>query len=240
MTPRGRLFALEGIDGAGTTTQARLLADGLAAQGRAVHLTCEPSRGPIGALLRQVLGHAVRAVDRASLALLFAADRVDHLRDEVEPRLGQGVDVVSDRYVYSSLAYQSMDLAPEWVAEINRLAPEADLTVYLRVDPDEAARRRADRGSVEIFETTPEQIRIASLYDDFFGSAPGDGSWIPDPGGSGWIRQDPPGSRPLLARVGRQPAWVVIDGAQPIDEIQRQLRKLAREICPRPQLWQSA
>ena len=235
----GRLIALEGIDGAGTTTQTHLLVDWIEQCGVAAHFTCEPSTGPMGGLLRQILTHQVRTVDRAALALLFASDRVDHLRAEIAARLDQGIHVISDRYVYSSLAYQSMDLEPTWVAAINSLAPEPDLTVYLRVDPEVAAARRSQRGgSQEEFETNREQSHIASIYDSYFGSAPCDGSWQLDPAGSGWIHADP-GVRPALQRLHRRPTWAVVDGTQPVDRIQDRLRKLVPEICTPGQLWHS-
>jgi len=224
------LIALEGIDGAGTTTQARMLSDWMRAEGLPVQLTCEPSGGPLGQLIRQVLTHRTRVVDRAALALLFAGDRVDHLQSEVEPQLSQGVHVITDRYVYSSLAYQSLDLEPGWVAEINRLAPEPDLTLYLRVDPEVGAARRAGRGSAaEVFETTGEQCRIAATYDAFFGSKPDAGSWRTDPDGSGWIRGG--GPSPGLATLGRRPTWAVVDGSHGVEAIHNQLRKLVQKIC---------
>src|SRR5512139_742195 len=112
----GLFIAIEGIDGAGTTTQAKLLFDGLRARGLPVHLTREPSDGPIGVLIRQILtGRVVvpglqgpRAPDWATMALLFAADRLDHVEAEIAPNLADGVTVVSDRYDYSSVAYQSV------------------------------------------------------------------------------------------------------------------------------------
>jgi dTMP kinase len=230
---RGRLIALEGIDGAGTTTQARLLADWLSDHGAPASLTREPSGGPLGLLLRDILSHRTREVDRAALALLFAADRLDHLAAEVEPLLGRGGHVVTDRYVYSSLAYQSMDLDLPWVAAINRRAPEPDLTIYLRVDPAVAARRRSTRDrQAEVFETNAEQQRIASIYDAFFGSTAAAGSWRLDPGGSDWIPVDPARIRPELGRVGRAPCWAVVDGEQPVDHVHSRLKKLVRKICP--------
>jgi dTMP kinase len=106
---RGRFLVLEGLDGAGTTTQARLLADRLRRGGRRAHLTAEPSGGPVGALLRQVLTRRIgggegEGFDAGALALLFAADRLDHWSAEIDPRLAGGEDVVSDRYALSSLA----------------------------------------------------------------------------------------------------------------------------------------
>src|SRR3954464_11602121 len=111
---KGRFVVLEGIDGAGTTTQVARLAERLRKDGgQPVRVTREPSDGPIGSLVRQVLtGRIVipggRAPGGATMALLFAADRMDHVESDIEPFLGQGGIVVSDRYDASSLAYQSV------------------------------------------------------------------------------------------------------------------------------------
>src|SRR4051794_39705484 len=110
----GRFIVLEGIDGAGTTTQTARLVDRLRGDGKtAVKITREPSDGPIGSLVRQVLtGRIVSPGGRApgwtTMALLFAADRMDHVESEIEPFLLSDGVVVSDRYDASSLAYQSV------------------------------------------------------------------------------------------------------------------------------------
>ena len=167
----GRFFVLEGLDGAGTTTQAELLRDWLQKRGRRVHLTAEPSRGPVGALVRQILagrvtGGASGAVEPAALALLFAADRLDHVASEVEPRLAAGYDVVSDRYALSSLAYQAVATGDAgWVEEINARAPAPDLTVFLDVRPGVALRRRfAASAERELFEFPAFQRKVALAY----------------------------------------------------------------------------
>ncbi len=177
----GRFLVLEGLDGSGTTTQAERLAAWLRARGRRAHVTAEPSRGPVGALVRQVLARRVVGAgeggfDPVALALLFAADRRDHLATEVEPLLARGLDVVSDRFTLSSLAYQSVALAEAgiragrggpmgWVAELNRLARPPDLTVFLEIAPAAALRRRhAASAEREIFEVGPFQRKVASAY----------------------------------------------------------------------------
>jgi len=97
-----RLLVLEGLDGAGTTTQARRLVEHLRAGGGRAHLTREPSDGPIGRLIREMLtgGHAIagQSINQSTFGLLFAADRLDHLQREVEPQLAAGAIVVSDRW----------------------------------------------------------------------------------------------------------------------------------------------
>lgn len=167
---RGRFIVVEGIDGAGTTTQSRRLVARLAAEGMRAHLTREPSDGPMGVTLRQILTGRLlasggRPIDAAAVALLFAADRVDHLRSEVEPSLADGVDVVSDRYVVSSLAYQGSELDLGWVRQVNARARAADLTLFLDVPPKVAVARREARGEApERFDPLPTQRRIARVY----------------------------------------------------------------------------
>lgn len=118
----GALFiVVEGVDGAGTTTLMNKLVAHFRQQRRPVHGTCEPTGGPIGAIVRQVLSRrlvvqsmfGVRAPGWTTMALLFAADRQDHLEAEILPLLHDGVSVISDRYDLSSLAYQSATATPE-------------------------------------------------------------------------------------------------------------------------------
>ena len=165
----GRLIVLEGLDGAGTTTQARRLADHLNARGRAAHVTREPSDGPIGVLLRQMLtgGHAIpgQALSQSTFGLLFAADRLDHLQREVEPRLAAGVTVISDRWYHSSLAYQGTGADRDWIIALNARARRPDLTLFLQVRAEVAAARRAAAGRVqELFEDIRMQEEVAAGY----------------------------------------------------------------------------
>jgi dTMP kinase len=163
---RGRFIVLEGLDGAGTTTQAERLAQALRAQGQQVLTTREPSEGPVGQLLRRALtGQLQRKLTSQALALLFAADRIDHLQSEVLPALEAGTQVICDRYVLSSLAYQGVDSPMEWVATLNAEARAPDLTLFLEVDVATAAKRRAARGGApELFEVDALQRKIAQQY----------------------------------------------------------------------------
>ena len=172
MAKTGKFLVLEGLDGAGTTTQSKILADRLRREGHKVHCTAEPSSGPIGSQLRLMLagrlvGRKGEPWDRRSLALLFAADRLDHLASVIVPRLEDGVHVVCDLYVLSSLAYQSLDNPASWVAELNRHMRRADATYFLRIRAEAALARRLDDsgGQAELFETLPQQKRIARAYE---------------------------------------------------------------------------
>jgi len=175
-----RFVVLEGIDGSGTTTQAKRLAEALESRGERVCLTCEPSSGPVGRLIREALTRKLvrpgtsepHTLPWSAMALLFAADRVDHVNTVVTPALADGKIVVSDRYVLSSLAYQSVT-SPErerersipWIREINAHARPADLTIVLDVDDAVAAERRAARGGPEeLFEAREIQRKLAEVY----------------------------------------------------------------------------
>ena len=166
--PPGSLIALEGIDGAGLTTQARRLVDHLNAHGHAAIYTDEPSRGPIGQLVRGLLAQPGALAHPGALrtySLLFAADRVDHFHRVVAPALAAGTTVVSDRWYHSSLAYQRTGIEREWIMQLNRHARPPDLTVVLDVAPETGARRRAAAGRpAEYFHDPEIQRDLAGGY----------------------------------------------------------------------------
>ena len=198
----GRFIVLEGIDGAGTTTQTARLVDRLRLDakpgGASVHVraTREPSDGPIGALVRQVLtGRIVvpggRAPGWATMALLFAADRMDHVESEIEPFISEGGIVVSDRYDASSLAYQSVssgrggDQAVEWIRDLNKHALRPDLTIVVDLPSDLAATRRETRGeAAQLYEQNEVQRALAEFYRDLARHMPNDPITIIDGNGS--------------------------------------------------------
>lgn len=168
----GRFIVLEGIDGAGTTTQGQTLVATLESHGHPARFTHEPSALPIGALLRQILvgGPGMARPDWDGMALLFAADRLDHVAREIEPLIAAGVTVVCDRYDLSTLAYQSATAGDEqaalpWLRAINQRARRPDVTLVLDVDAAVAEARRARRGGEpELFERRELQAQLAALY----------------------------------------------------------------------------
>jgi len=165
----GKFIVLEGIDGAGTTTQAELLYQTLLKKGIPVQLTAEPSTGAVGSLIRKYLKgeekFAERHLGAHILALLFAGDRIDHLSREIFPALEQGKVVISDRYLLSSLAYQSLECELDWVSVINREAPPPDLTVLLDC-PAEIALKRIEQRYLwpELFENLEVQKKVREKY----------------------------------------------------------------------------
>lgn len=167
-----RFLVLEGIDGSGTTTQRGRVAERLRSRGHRVHETREPSDGRIGKLTRELLAVVPgepRTVDAAGLALLFAADRLEHLAREIEPALARGELVLCDRYVISSWVYQSLDCDPAWVRTLNQHARWPDLTFVFDLPAElalarVAARREATGEAIERFDVPETQRRLAAGY----------------------------------------------------------------------------
>ncbi len=160
---RGMTFiTFEGIDGSGKTLQAKLLKRKLEREGINVWLTEEPTRGEIGNILRDFIGRRLKLREE-TVALLFAADRLEHIK-EVEEKISSGFLVISDRYLLSSLAYQGSLLPLDWVEEINRYALEKlpDLVILLDIEPEIARRRKANKG---FFDTDLGRLsRVRNLY----------------------------------------------------------------------------
>lgn len=159
----GRFIVFEGLDGSGQTTQAQLLTKWFQEKrGQLAYYTKEPTDGPVGALLKLVLSRRLGCaksnkehdpLDEITMALFFAADRSDHLNNEIFPKLKQEIHVIGDRYYLSSLAYQSVLADYEWIEEINRHTIQPDLTFFLDVPPALCVKRmQAQRWHVEIYE----------------------------------------------------------------------------------------
>ena len=164
----GSLVAIEGLDGSGITTQAKRLVGYLTANGHRAVMTSEPTERRIGAFIRELLADkSALAADGAmrALSLLFAADRVDHLRGVVAPALASRTTVVSDRWYHSSLAYQRTGVERDWIATLNRHSQTPDVTIFLDVRADIAqARRAAANRPREFFHEPATQLEVAAGY----------------------------------------------------------------------------
>jgi dTMP kinase len=163
------LIVIEGLDGAGTTTQVRLVHARLSLE-RTVYVTYEPSEGPVGLLIRMALEHRVR-VDAATLAALFAADRMDHLyhttgEGGIVAHLARGDFCLTDRYHLSSLAYQGMALDWTWIWNMHARCIRPDLTLFLDVPVAICLERIAwGRGEhFELFENREALTRARESY----------------------------------------------------------------------------
>lgn len=162
---KGVFICIEGLDGCGKTTQAKLLAKKLRKNHHAVY-TAEPSRGKIGTYIRNSYLYSERRHSLVLEALLFAADRIDHLENDVLPALNKGQLVISDRYVYSSLAYQgAAGLNLDWIEKVNEYALKPDLAVFIDVDLETVLRRLKSKRSV--MENTETLRKVRDVYLKF-------------------------------------------------------------------------
>jgi len=163
---KGVFVCVEGLDGCGKTTQTKLLVYALKKSGYEAVLTAEPSHGKIGRFIKSNFLHCPARGSSIVESLLFAADRIEHLENEVIPSLKEGKVVVSDRYVYSSLAYQGADgLELDWIKAVNKHALRPDLAVFIDVDAATGVKRLKAKKSV--METLDMQRRVREVYMKF-------------------------------------------------------------------------
>jgi dTMP kinase len=164
----GSLVAIEGLDGSGISTQVAELVKRLGASGHKAIATEEPTTGPIGRLIRDLLGDITSLAPSTvmrTLSLLFAADRLDHFHRVVAPALAAETTVVSDRWYHSSLAYQRTGVEREWILQLNRYTRTPDVTIYLAVSPEVGRERRGKAGRAEeLFHGASFQKEVATGY----------------------------------------------------------------------------
>ncbi|MEM1565382.1 MAG: dTMP kinase [Candidatus Bathyarchaeia archaeon] len=159
-------MCVEGLDGCGKTTQTKILVRELKKMGYEAIYTAEPSHGKIGRFIKRYCLHGGKRVSSIVEALLFAADRYEHVENEVVPALKMGKIVVSDRYVYSSLAYQgAAGLSLDWIRKINQHALTPDLAIYIDVEPEIVVKRLKPKKSV--MENLETQRKVREVYMHF-------------------------------------------------------------------------
>jgi dTMP kinase len=165
MGKKGIFIVIEGLDGSGKTTQSTFLANKLS-QSHNVVLTAEPSHGKIGTFIRGDCLYEDKRLPTEAEALLFAADRIEHMYREVKPALDEGKLVICDRYIYSSLAYQgSAGLSLEWIKTINARALQPDFSIFIDVSPERVIERLKRKRS--IMETLETQQKVREVYLKF-------------------------------------------------------------------------
>lgn len=163
MKKKGIFICIEGLDGSGKTTHAHRIVRNLQKKGFDAVYTTEPSRGEYGKFIRTSVLEGKKRVPRVIEALLFAVDRVEHLEKDVKPALKEGKIVISDRCVYSSLAYQgAAGLDLEWIEEINRMSLPPDLAIYIDVPPEVVIERIKRKKSV--MEKLETQRKVREVY----------------------------------------------------------------------------
>lgn len=171
---KGNFIAFEGIDGSGKSTQIQLLSNRLRERGVSLYTTMEPTDSPIGSLIHQIMTGRMKADPRV-IAGLFAADRLDHLLNEVNgvlAKLKEGTTVVMDRYYFSSYAYHSVDMPMDWVIQANaqsRALLQPTVTVFIDTDPELAMERIIkNRSHRELFEKKSRLIQVREKYLEAF------------------------------------------------------------------------
>ena len=159
-------IVLEGLDGCGTTTQTALLVKKLEEKGIASISTREPTDGSIGLFIRSVL-QKKQSVDPFTLALLFSADRNEHVYGTggIKNACDEGKMVICDRYLFSSLAYQSMFMDYDIVAQLNSFYPLPEYLFYIDLSPEDCQKRMQIRGEEsELFERLDLQKKTDANY----------------------------------------------------------------------------
>ena len=163
-------IVLEGLDGSGTTTQLELLAESFRKAGIPALSTCEPTDMTLGRTIRTVLKKEEK-VHPETLARLFTADRNEHLFNPssgIVRMISEGKRVISDRYLFSSLAYQSLDLDFDLVYELNSRFPLPEYLFFIDTSIEECQKRLGKRNAEELFDDSEIQEKIYSNYMQAF------------------------------------------------------------------------
>ena len=178
--PRGRMISFEGTDGCGKSTQIQMLGEWLTRRGYEVVNTREPGGCPISEKIREViLSLDSKGMSAECEALLYAAARIEHVREVILPALNAGKIVLCDRFLDSSIAYQAYgrELGEDFIRQINKAASDAvtpDCTLQLDIDRESAKERLSKGAPLDRLESEQEEffVRVAEGYDRVAGSAP--------------------------------------------------------------------
>jgi dTMP kinase len=167
---KGRFIVFEGIDGSGKSTQIQNISKRLKAQDLKICTTFEPTDGPVGALIRQMLTGEIKT-DQRTIASLFAADRTDHLTNQkngIKQKIDDGEIVLCDRYYFSSYAYHAQYIDLDWVIHANSLNAEIlrpDVTIFIDVSPDICLERiKLSRTQFEMYEKIDIMKKVRANY----------------------------------------------------------------------------
>ncbi len=173
-TSKGNFIAFEGIDGSGKSTQVRMLTEKMKEEGIYCYTTMEPTDSPIGSLIHQIMTGRIKA-DNKVIAALFAADRLDHLLNDINgivSKINEGITVISDRYYFSSYAYHSVDMPMDWVIKANEQSSvilKPTVNIFIDLNPDTAIERIAkNRFHQELFEKKSRLVKVREKYLEAF------------------------------------------------------------------------
>jgi len=170
-----KLFlAFEGIDGSGKSTQSKLLEEKLKAEGIKVYHTYEPTGSPIGQLIKKIFRHEMES-DHRTIAGLYVADRIDHLtntKDGILKKIEEGFTVITDRYYFSSYAYQGTHMPQDWVIMANSISADVlrpDLNIFIDIAPEVSFERVSkNRDKIELYESVENLKQVRNKYFEAF------------------------------------------------------------------------
>lgn len=171
----GKFIVLEGIDGAGTTTQTKLLAEYLEKRGIKVCVTEEPWSGGLRKQIKEIIGKKSALKKPYLDALAFTTDRAIHQEKLIKPKLNEGYWVVSDRYYHSTFAYQGAEkISFSWICSLHRYIIQPDLAIILDITAEEALKRlkKSERSARDRFENLPFLTKLRSKYLGLRGKLP--------------------------------------------------------------------
>jgi dTMP kinase len=167
-------IAFEGIDGSGKSTQVKLLSDKLKKEGFKIYTTFEPTDSPIGSVIKNIFRHRIEA-DHRTIAGLYVADRLDHLLNKTNgilKKMEEGYTVISDRYYFSSYAYQGTHMSLDWVIQANSLSAELlrpDLNIFIDVSPEVSMQRLSEgRDMIQLYESLENLHKVRAKYMEAF------------------------------------------------------------------------
>ena len=167
-------IALEGIDGSGKSTQVKLLTERLKKEGFKIYTTFEPTDSPIGSVIKNIFRHRIEA-DHRTIAGLYVADRLDHLLNKTNgilKKMEEGYSVITDRYYFSSYAYQGTHMSLDWVIQANSLSAELlrpDLTIFIDVSPEVSIQRLSEgRDMIQLYESLENLHNVRAKYFEAF------------------------------------------------------------------------
>ena len=171
---KSHFIAFEGIDGSGKSTQSRILSEKLKKEGFKIYSTFEPTDSPIGSVIKNIFRHRIEA-DHRTIAGLYVADRLDHLLNKTNGillKMDEGYTVVTDRYYFSSYAYQGTHMSLDWVIQANSLSAELlrpDLTIFIDVPPEVCMQRLSEgRDMIQLYESLDNLHNVRKKYFEAF------------------------------------------------------------------------
>jgi dTMP kinase len=174
MSKKSLFLAFEGIDGSGKSTQSKLLEEKLKTEGIKVYHTYEPTGSPIGQMIKKIFRHEMEA-DHRTIAGLYVADRIDHLtntQNGILKKLKEGFTVITDRYYFSSYAYQGTHMPQDWVIMANSISADVlrpDLNIFIDVEPEVSFERvNRNRDKIELYESVENLKQVRNKYFEAF------------------------------------------------------------------------